>query len=322
MIFCRSWLPHHSRLLSNQQNSISITREPKPEWLKVNLLPSSPKFAELKQTVRKLKLNTVCEEAKCPNIGECWGAEEGATATIMLGGDTCTRGCKFCNIKTAARPPPLDPGEPQRVAEAISSWGLSYVVLTSVDRDDLPDQGSAHFAQTVKNLKAHNSKLLVECLIPDFRGDKEAIGLVAKSGLDVIAHNIETIERLQGVVRDHRANYRQSLSVLEHAKAVEPKLLTKSSIMVGVGESNEEVVQAMKDLRSVGCDVVTLGQYLRPSKRHLKVEEYWTPERFKEMEEKGKELGFAYIASGPLVRSSYKAGELFIKNMLNKNNEL
>ncbi|XP_022109394.1 lipoyl synthase, mitochondrial-like [Acanthaster planci] len=289
-----------------------------PPWLKTEI-PVGKNYNRIKESLRGLNLSTVCEEARCPNIGECWGGGEHqtATATIMLLGDTCTRGCRFCSVKTARKPPPPDPNEPANTAKAIADWGLDYVVLTSVDRDDLPDGGSTHFAQTVEELKKRSS-VLVECLTPDFRGDLEAVERVALSGLDVFAHNIETVKRLQIFVRDPRANYQQSMAVLSHAKKVHPDVITKSSIMLGMGETDEEVFQTMKDLRAVGVECVTLGQYMQPTRRHLKVSEYVTPAKFAYWEKVGDKLGFAYTASGPLVRSSYKAGEFFLKNLLEK----
>ncbi|KAG7263862.1 hypothetical protein CRUP_001194 [Coryphaenoides rupestris] len=262
----------------------------------------------------------VCEEAKCPNIGECWGGGEyaTATATIMLMGDTCTRGCRFCSVKTARLPPPLDPEEPYNTAKAIAAWGLDYVVLTSVDRDDIPDGGAEHFAKTVANLKQRSPQIMVECLTPDFRGDLAAVEKIALSGLDVYAHNVETVRELQRHVRDPRANIDQSLSVLRHAKKVKPTILTKTSIMLGLGETDRQIESTMAELREVGVDCLTLGQYMQPTKRHLKVEEYVTPERFARWETFGKDMGFVYTASGPLVRSSYKAGEFFLKNLLEK----
>lgn len=295
------------------------SREPKPAWLRTSMPTGKNReaFDRLHSTVKELNLATVCEEAKCPNIGECWGGGEGvATATIMVMGDTCTRGCSFCAVKTSNNPPALDAEEPASVAAAVARWGLDYVVLTSVDRDDLADQGSAHLAETVQRLKETSDNLLVEVLTPDFRGEDDLIARVAESGLDVYAHNLETVERMQGRVRDRRAGYAQSLHVLETAKARAPHVLTKTSLMLGVGERPEEVRQTMLDCREAGVDVITLGQYLRPSKRHLPVAEYVTPEAFDEWTAVGKELGFVYVASGPLVRSSYKAGEFFIKGLL------
>jgi len=295
-------------------------RERKPAWLRTSA-PSGEarkKFEAMHATVKDLNLATVCEEAQCPNIGECWGGGEGvATATIMVMGDTCTRGCSFCAVKTSSSPAPLDAAEPASVADAVGRWGLDYVVLTSVDRDDLADQGAHHLAETVRRLKMVSDDLLVEVLAPDFQGDAELVALVARSGLDVHAHNLETVERLQGRVRDRRAGYAQSLRVLEAAKAAAPGVLTKTSLMLGVGEEPDEIRQTMLDCRTAGVDVITLGQYLRPSKRHLPVSEYVTPDAFDAWREEGEAMGFAYVAAGPLVRSSYKAGEFFIKGLLN-----
>jgi len=271
-------------------------------------------------------LHTVCEEAKCPNIGECWGGTESrvATATIMLMGDTCTRGCRFCSVKTSRTPPTLDPDEPINTARAIVAWGLDYVVLTSVDRDDLPDGGSSHIAATIAELKRLRSghSLIVECLSPDFKGDINCINTVLGSGLDVFAHNLETVRRLTPSVRDPRASYDQSLICLRHAKDAASYVITKSSLMLGLGETDVEVEQAMRDLRSSGVDCLTLGQYMQPTKRHLLVKEYVHPEKFAHWKQLGDELGFAYTASGPLVRSSYKAGEFFLKNLVAKQRKL
>ncbi|CAH2092364.1 unnamed protein product [Euphydryas editha] len=288
-----------------------------PPWLKTSI-PTGSKFSALKEQLRSLKLSTVCEEARCPNIGECWsGGKNGtSTATIMLMGDTCTRGCMFCSVKTSRAPPPLDPDEPRNTAKAIHEWGLGYIVLTSVDRDDLPDGGSTHFAETVREIKNQNSEILVECLVPDFGGNRDSVETIALCGLDVFAHNIETVERLTPFVRDKRARYRQSLKVLETAKEINPDLITKSSIMLGLGETDQEVEQTMKDLKSVGVDCVTLGQYMQPTKRHLKVAEYVTPAAFERWQRAGAALGFLYTASGPLVRSSYRAGEFFVAGLL------
>ncbi|KAJ1777273.1 hypothetical protein LPJ62_006576 [Coemansia sp. RSA 2167] len=290
-----------------------------PRWLKTDI-PVGKEVSRIRKTLRELKLHTVCEEARCPNMGECWGGGKHgtATATIMIMGDTCTRGCRFCSVKTSKTPGALDANEPQNVARALAAWGLDYVVLTSVDRDDLPDFGSAHFAETVRSIREQAPQMMIECLTPDFLGRADLIEPVAQSGLDVYAHNIETVEGLQRSVRDHRANYKQSMFVLEHVKRTKPTLLTKSSIMLGVGETDAEVMQTMRDLRTAGVDIVTLGQYMRPTKRHMKVHEYVTPEKFAHWEKIGSELGFVYAASGPLVRSSYKAGEFFISEILRK----
>ncbi|XP_076467724.1 lipoyl synthase, mitochondrial-like [Babylonia areolata] len=289
-----------------------------PQWLKREI-PMGGNYTQLKSSLRNLKLHTVCEEAKCPNIGECWGGASGtATATIMVLGDTCTRGCRFCSVKTAKNPPPPDPNEPVHTAQAISEWGLDYVVLTSVDRDDMPDGGAAHFAQTVMEIKQRKPEVLVECLTPDFRGDLVAVDTVANSGLDVYAHNVETVAELQRLVRDPRANYQQSLGVLKRAKEGRPQMVTKTSLMLGLGETDDQILRVMEDLRKIDVDCLTLGQYMQPTKRHLKVKEYLHPDKFHHWEEVGNKMGFAYTASGPLVRSSYKAGEFFIKNLLEK----
>ncbi len=303
-----------------------------PSWLKTNI--PSPKtsagFKSIKADLRGLGLHTVCEEAKCPNIGECWGGNDkaSATATIMLMGDTCTRGCRFCSVKTAKNAKgkwegvmPLDPHEPENTAEALKRWGLGYVVLTSVDRDDLPDGGAAHFAETISKIKSKSKEnggreILVEALTGDFGGNLDHAAIVARSGLDVYAHNVETVEALTPFVRDRRATFQQSLNVLARAKAEVPSLITKTSIMLGLGETEEQLWDAMKQLRAANVDVVTFGQYMRPTKRHMKVEEYITPAAFDMWRERALELGFLYCASGPLVRSSYKAGESFIENVL------
>nr|GME02623.1 lipoyl synthase 2, mitochondrial-like [Ipomoea batatas] len=310
------------RLQSDSEYSVEVGTKkkplPKPKWMK-EAIPGGEKYTQIKKKLRELKLHTVCEEAKCPNLGECWsGGETGtATATIMILGDTCTRGCRFCNVKTSRTPPPPDPNEPSNVAEAIASWGLDYVVITSVDRDDLPDQGSGHFTETVQKLKALKPNMLIEALVPDFRGDPSCVEKVAKSGLDVFAHNIETVEELQSVVRDHRANFKQSMDVLMMAKDYAPAgTLTKTSIMLGCGETPDQVVKTMERVRAAGVDVMTFGQYMRPSKRHMPVSEYITPEAFEKYQVLGMQMGFRYVASGPMVRSSYKAGEFYIKSMI------
>lgn len=300
-----------------------------PAWLKREP-PKGENYFRLKEDLKNLNLSTVCQEAKCPNIGECWGKK--STATIMIMGDTCTRACKFCSVKTSKKPPPLDPKEPENVAKAISMWGLNYVVLTTVDRDDLADGGASHFAETVEHLKEFKPDIMVECLTGDFGGNCDLVKIVAQSGLDVYAHNVETTERYTPFVRDIRAGYRQSLNVLEAAKKYgleqlakthanldkkgegdqKRRFLTKSSIMLGFGESDEEVKQTMKDIRNAGVDCLTLGQYMQPTKRHLKVRDYVTPEKFDEWRAYGDQLGFVYTASGPLVRSSYKAAEFLL----------
>ena len=287
--------------------------EKKPEWLRIRL-PSGENYVKVKQTIASLGLHTVCEEARCPNIGECWG---GGTATIMIMGDVCTRGCRFCSV-ASGRPLNLDSEEPERVAKAIKEWGLRYVVITSVCRDDLHDGGADHIAKTTKAIKVQCPKTMVEPLIPDFHCSRHAIKNVVDAGPEVISHNIETIARLSPVVRDSRATYKQSLRVLKIIKDIDSKIYTKSSIMVGLGEKEEEVMQAAKDLRSVGVDIVSIGQYLQPTSRHLPVKEYIRPEKFDSYKESIEKMGFAYVVSGPFVRSSYKAGELFIRNMIHR----
>ena len=301
---------------------------PKPRWLKA-APATSENYHKLRATVRELGLATVCEEARCPNIGDCWGGGDNhtATATIMIMGDTCTRGCRFCSVKTSKAPPPLDPEEPEKVSTAIAKWGLDYVVLTSVDRDDLEDQGSLHFRKVIKALKKKKEDILVEALSPDFRGRYDLVKNVATSGLDVFAHNIETVERLTPHVRDYRASYKQSMDVLAFVKSI-PYLaigkkvapLTKSSIMLGLGETDDEIEDVLTDLRDIDVDVVTFGQYLQPTKKHLRVQEYIRPEKFVELQKLAEGMGFKYVASGPLVRSSYKAGEFFLKKYLNDQN--
>lgn len=289
-------------------------RQPKPAWIKMRA-PAGERYMQIKDLLKGLNLATVCQEAQCPNIGECWG---GGTATIMLMGEVCTRGCRFCNVKTGNPKGKLDLEEPQKVAYAISKMGLDYVVLTSVDRDDLPDEGSGHFARTVSLLKQSAPDLIVEVLTPDFKGNEDYIGKIVDSAPDVFAHNVETVERLQKRVRDPRAGYAQSLRVLEFVKERDDSRYTKTSIMLGLGEQDDEIRQTLRDLRNVGCDVVTFGQYLQPQKRHLPVEQFVTPAKFAEWQSEAEGMGFLYVASGPLVRSSYRAGEFFMKGVIEK----
>ena len=291
---------------------------PKPPWLKVRL-GSGETFGRLKAVLRENNLVTVCEEARCPNIGECWG---GGTATFMLMGDTCTRGCRFCAVKTARRGQPLDPEEPAKIARTVAAMGLDYIVLTSVDRDDLPDQGAAHFAATIEAIKTADSSILVEVLIPDFRSDRACLETIAAAMPEVIAHNLETVERLTPHVRDAKATYRQSLDVLAALKQISPEGYTKSALMVGLGESEAELMTAMDDLRAVGTDILTIGQYLQPTKKHLEVVEFVHPDRFAALQSAAESKGFLFVASGPLVRSSYRAGEYFIRNAVEKSEQL
>jgi lipoic acid synthetase len=283
----------------------------KPDWLSVQP-PSGRRFTHIRQTLDDHDLNTVCEEANCPNLGECWSGRDGpGTATFMLLGERCSRGCNFCDVETGGMDPP-DPDEPQQVADAVAEIGLDYVVLTSVDRDDLPDQGAGHFAETVRAIKERDPSVLVEALIPDFQGERRLVQKVIDAGPDVLAHNVETVERLQWPVRDRRAGYEQSLSVLRQVAGADP--YAKTSVMLGVGEYAHEVYQTLRDLRAVGVDVVTLGQYLQPSRSHLEVSEYVHPDAFDTWERVAEEeLEFLYCASGPMVRSSYRAGELFVE---------
>ncbi len=277
-------------------------------------LPQGETTARLRQALRSRGLYTVCEEARCPNLGECW---EGGTATVMLMGDVCTRGCRFCAVKTGNPRGWLDPGEADKVARFAEVPDLSYLVLTSVDRDDLPDLGSCHIAGVIRALKAKRASLLVEALVPDFQGREDCVEEVVESGLDVFAHNLETVERLHRRVRDVRARYRQSLDVLAFARKAKPGLITKSSLMLGLGETHQEIRDAMGALRGAGVEVLTLGQYLQPTGRHLEVERYLPPEEFTELGSIAEEeFGFAFCASGPLVRSSYKAAEVYLASRL------
>lgn len=285
--------------------------EPKPDWLTVTP-PKGENYEDLKSLFHDLNLHTVCEEAHCPNVHECWG---GGTATLMLMGDVCSRACRFCMVTPGKPQGALDELEPENVAFALSQMGLSYVVLTSVDRDDLKDGGASHFAKTIRLVKEKNPGMLVEVLIPDFQGDLDDLRLVVEAGPHVVAHNIETTMSLTHRVRDPRAQYWQSLSVLRNVKKL-GGTYTKSSIMVGLGETEEEVTQAMTHLRQADVDFLTVGQYLRPSQRHLKVAEYVKPGQFERYRAIGEKLGFLYVAAGPLVRSSYRAGEFFIRTAM------
>ncbi len=294
----------------------------KPEWLKVRA-PGGESYAQIKAKMRELKLATVCEEARCPNLGECWS---GGTATIMLLGDVCTRGCRFCAVTSGKPGGVVDEAEPVKVGGLVAQSGLEYVVLTSVNRDDLVDGGSSHFAQTIVEIRKRAPQILTEALVPDFQGELSAIEKLALSGLDVFAHNVETVRSLTPKVRDRRASYVQTMKVLWAAKKIgekfynenkrEQKMYTKTSIQLGHGETDAEVLETLKDLRKNLVDIVTFGQYLQPTKKHLPVQAFITPEKFKYWEDVSNEMGFAFAASGPLVRSSYKAGEFFITNMI------
>ena len=281
---------------------------PKPDWLKIRI-PSGENYVKVKQTLQAQNLHTVCEEASCPNIAECW---EMGTATIMIMGDICTRGCRFCNVKSG-KPRYLDPDEPQRVAKAIKKWNLRYVVITSVCRDDLEDGGSAHFAKTIKFVKLFCPKTIVEPLIPDFNGNLKSLRKIIDSKPKVLSHNIETVKRLTPRVRDSRASYQKSLFVLKKIKEINPEIFTKSSIMLGHGETEDEVFQTASDLKKAGVDIITAGQYLQPSFKHLQPKEFLKPEKFVFYKKIFKQLGFMHVAAGPFVRSSYRAADLIEK---------
>ena len=283
-----------------------IRSEPLPPWLRLSTIKNKKEnanYVRLKKGMRKTNLATVCEEAKCPNIGECWGGgDDGmATATIMLMGDTCTRGCRFCAVKTSRAPAALDPMEPENTAESISKMGVKYIVMTMVDRDDVEDGGASHIAECIQAVKRKTKgEVLLECLTGDFRGNEQHITTVAQSGLEVFAHNVECVERATKMVRDRRAGYTQSLKVLETAKKNAP-VLTKSSIMLGFGERDDEVRQTLRDLRDAGVDCVTLGQYLQPLRTRMKVAKYVHPDDFERWRIEGEAMGFLYVASGPMV---------------------
>jgi lipoic acid synthetase len=279
----------------------------KPEWLKVKLA-SGENYERLKRDVKGLDLHTVCQEAMCPNIGECWGA---GTATIMILGDTCTRACKFCNVKTGSARGEVDWLEPKRVAEAVRDLGWKYLVLTAVDRDDLADGGAAIFASTVRMIHKLSPDAKVECLTGDFAGDLAAVDVVLEARPEVLAHNLETVRRLQSTVRDKRANFDQSLAVLDRAKRSEKVRYTKTSLMLGLGETEPEIEETMAAARAIGVDIFTMGQYLQPSKRHLEVTEFITPEKFERMRVLGVSKGFRQVVSSPLSRSSYHAEQAF-----------
>ncbi|MFH1017373.1 MAG: lipoyl synthase [Pseudomonadota bacterium] len=286
--------------------------EPKPSWIKVRP-PAGPSFNRITSLLRERKLHTVCEEAHCPNVAECWG--EG-TATLMLLGEICTRGCRFC-VMTSGNPGGIvDPAEPRKTAETVEIMGLTYVVLTSVDRDDLPDGGAGHFARTVRTIRERCPGVLIETLIPDFAGDRTALKAILEARPEVLGHNVETVRRLTPLVRDVRAGYDQSVQLLKTAKDISPGTLTKSSIMLGLGETEEELKETFADLKAVGVDFLTMGQYLRPSLKHLPVTAFLSPRRFGELRELALSYGFRYVVAAPLARSSYKAGEYFTEAFL------
>ena len=282
----------------------------KPPWLRAPLATGAG-FQAVKSIVREHRLSTVCEEAKCPNIGECWNA---GTATIMLMGAVCTRACRFCAVDTGNPRGWLDPEEPENVARSVELMRLNYVVLTSVDRDDLEDGGAAHYAAAVRAIKSRTPRTAVEALTPDFSGVIADVHTVLDAGVDVFAQNVETVERLTHPVRDPRAGYRRTLDVLAAAKSRRPSALTKTSLMLGLGETDAEILEAMKDLRAAAVDLLTLGQYLRPTPNHLAVERFVSPREFADYRGRALELGFLECVSGPLVRSSYRAEQALARN--------
>ena len=289
-----------------------IPIERKPKWLRIKSQNSS-KFRELKEIVSHKKLHTVCEEAMCPNIQECWSH---GTATFMLLGSVCTRACKFCAVDTGNPKGQIDAKEPEKVANSIAQMNLKYAVLTSVNRDDLEDGGAMHFAQTVVSIKKEAPGVIIEALVPDFLGKRESIETLLDSNVEVFAQNLETVKRLTHQVRDHRAGYEQTLEVLAYAKKYSPKTISKTSLMLGLGESEDELLESFNDIRSAGVDVLTLGQYMRPTINHLPVERWYSPEEFQYMKKLALDIGFKEVASGPLVRSSYRADKIahLIKN--------
>ncbi len=284
----------------------------KPKWLRI-VNQTTPNYSYVKEQVKEHRLATVCEEAKCPNIAECWSH---GTATIMLMGAVCTRACRFCAVDTGNPKGWLDAEEPENTARTVGLMNLDYVVLTSVNRDDLPDGGAKHYADSIRAIKLQYPKVKVEALTPDFQGVERDIEVLLDSGVDVFAQNVETVERLTHPIRDNRAGYWQTLHVLAYAKQYRPDVLTKTSLMLGLGETIDEVIITMDDLRSQNVDILTLGQYLQPTKNHLPVEAYITPETFAELREIGLQKGFFEVASGPLVRSSYRADRIFKRDNL------
>jgi len=288
----------------NPNKHIPIER--KPKWLRIKSQNSS-KFRELKEIVSHKKLHTVCEEAMCPNIQECWSH---GTATFMLLGSVCTRACKFCAVDTGNPKGQIDAKEPEKVANSIAQMNLKYAVLTSVNRDDLEDGGAMHFAQTVVSIKKEAPGVIIEALVPDFLGKRESIETLLDSNVEVFAQNLETVKRLTHQVRDHRAGYEQTLEVLAYAKTYSPKTISKTSLMLGLGESEDELLESFNDIRSAGVDVLTLGQYMRPTINHLPVERWYSPEEFQYMKKLALDIGFKEVASGPLVRSSYRADKI------------
>ena len=285
-----------------------------PEWLTIRPA-TTDRYGAIKEKMLSQGICTVCVEAHCPNMSECWSS---GTATFMILGETCTRGCRFCAVRKAATGAEIDRLEPEKLAETVKEWGLGYVVLTSVCRDDLDDQGSSHFADCVKEMKRMNPKTMVEVLIPDFRGDVQCLQRVVDAHPDVIGHNVETVERSSPAIRDRRASYPQSLNVLKTSKLMDKSIYTKSAMMLGLGETEDEIFATLKDLRAVGVDFVALGQYLRPASNNIEVKEYVEPQKFERIKKRAMGLGFLYVTSGPFVRSSYRASEYFVKALVQK----
>lgn len=296
--------------VKQRRDNTPLVRGDKPKWLRAKM-PSGNGYSSTRKIVHEHRLSTVCEESMCPNIGECWNA---GTATIMVMGAVCTRACRFCAVDTGNPKGWLDKDEPLNSAKAVKLMGLEYVVITSVDRDDLDDGGAAHYAACVKAIKELNPATAVEALTPDFNGVAEHIECVVDSGLEVFAQNVETVRRLTHPVRDPRAGYEQTIEVLRHAKAHRPEVLTKTSLMLGLGERDNEIMQTMDDLRAANVDILTLGQYLRPTPNHLPVERYVTPAEFDAYRREGLEKGFLEVVAGPMVRSSYRAEQVLQKN--------
>ncbi|GIS26717.1 MAG: lipoyl synthase [Gammaproteobacteria bacterium] len=281
-----------------------IIREKKPKWIRISANQNNKSFELIKERTKNLKLSTVCEEAKCPNLSECWSR---GTATFMVMGDTCTRACQFCSVNTGNPKGWLDKDEPEKIAKTVQEMGIRYVVLTCVTRDDLSDGGAQHFAETVKAIKSVDKNIEVEVLTSDFNGDQSAVKTIVNSPIKVFAQNIETVERLTHPIRDPRAGYMKTMEVLKHAKEINKQIITKSSIIVGLGESDREIYKTFEDLRNHNVDIVTLGQYLRPTLNHHPIDRWVTPEEFEMYREKGLEYGFLEVVSGPMVRSSYRA---------------
>jgi lipoic acid synthetase len=296
--------------VKNRADAEPVAKGQKPGWLRAKM-PTGKGYSTVNQIVNQNRLSTVCEESMCPNIGECWNA---GTATIMVMGSVCTRACRFCAVDTGNPKGWLDPDEPANTGRAVSLMGLKYVVITSVDRDDLADGGASHYAACVREIKQQNPETAVEALTPDFNGVMDHVEVVVNSGLDVFAQNVETVRRLTHPVRDPRAGYEQTLAVLRHAKQHRPEVLTKTSLMLGLGERDNEILQTMDDLRDAGVDILTLGQYLRPTPNHLAVERYVTPEEFDQYRREGLDKGFVEVVAGPMVRSSYRAEQVLQKN--------